>query len=32
MKRFLSLPGRLGTCDGGFELPRGPGLVVPGNA
>ena len=25
-------PGGLGTCDGGFELPRCPGLVVPGNA
>ena len=25
-------PGGLGTCEGGFELPRCPGHVVAGNA
>ena len=28
----ISLCGRLGTCEGGFELPHGPGFAVPGNA
>ena len=28
----LSLPGRLGTCEGGIELPHRRGYVVPGNA
>ena len=31
-ERSLSSWKILGTCEGGSELPQGPGLVVPGNA
>ena len=31
-QKFLSLLGRLGTCEGVFELPHRPGHIVPGNA
>ena len=31
-KRDVPLHGGLGNCEGGFELPRSPGYVVPGSA
>ena len=31
-EKIFSLPGSLGTCEGGSELTHRPGYVVPGNA
>ena len=31
-RKGVPFPGGLGTCQGGLELPRWPGYVVPGNA
>ena len=32
VEKVSLFPGGLGTCEGGLELPRCPGYVVPGNA